>query len=147
MENFNYIVNPTTNRKVNINTRLGKSIINKYKKITQLGGSNPQEDGEYDRRHPLPRQYSPHYDPVFNPDVQLVRTNLDAALERLDGLLRLDIDHGPMSEDDIERNKNRLRELFTRRERLRSMTPHLTSPSPAVRRINQDIDNILDLED
>jgi len=35
---FNYIRNPITNRKVNINSKLGKNILNNY--ISQLGGRN-----------------------------------------------------------------------------------------------------------
>lgn len=38
---YQYIVNPTTNRKVNINSKLGKKILNKY--INLIGG-NWEED-------------------------------------------------------------------------------------------------------
>lgn len=38
MNKFDYIVNPDTGRKVNINTRLGKKILQNYKNINQMGG-------------------------------------------------------------------------------------------------------------
>ncbi len=38
MNKFDYIVNPTTGRKVNVNTRLGKNILLNYKNINQMGG-------------------------------------------------------------------------------------------------------------
>ena len=38
MNKFDYIVNPNTGRKVNINTRLGKKILQNYKNINQMGG-------------------------------------------------------------------------------------------------------------
>ena len=38
MNSFDYIVNPTTGKKVNVNTRLGKNILLNYKNINQMGG-------------------------------------------------------------------------------------------------------------
>ena len=38
MNKFDFIVNPTTGRKVNLNTRLGKTILQNYKNINQMGG-------------------------------------------------------------------------------------------------------------
>lgn len=38
MSSFDYIINPTNGRKVNVKTRLGRNIIEKYKNITQRGG-------------------------------------------------------------------------------------------------------------
>tara|TARA_Y100000389_G_scaffold92264_1_gene88881 strand:+ start:4070 stop:4933 length:864 start_codon:yes stop_codon:yes gene_type:complete len=38
MNKFDYIVNPTTGKKVNVNTRLGKNILLNYKNINQMGG-------------------------------------------------------------------------------------------------------------
>ena len=40
MSSFNYIINPTNGRKVNVKTKLGRNIIEKYKNITQRGGLN-----------------------------------------------------------------------------------------------------------
>ena len=38
MSKFDFIINPTTGRKVNINTRLGKTILQNYKNLNQIGG-------------------------------------------------------------------------------------------------------------
>ena len=47
--NYDYIVNPKTKRKVRINTNLGKSILKKYKKEMFGGGCEflPSEDKQY----------------------------------------------------------------------------------------------------
>ena len=37
MSEYNYIVNPTTGRKVNVSGRVGKSIINNYLKYGMIG--------------------------------------------------------------------------------------------------------------
>ena len=38
MSKFDFIVNPATGRKVNVNTRLGRNILQNYKNINQMGG-------------------------------------------------------------------------------------------------------------
>ena len=40
MSKFDFIVNPATGRKVNVNTRLGQTILTNYKDINQVGGVN-----------------------------------------------------------------------------------------------------------
>ena len=40
MSKFDFIVNPATGRKVNVNTRLGQTVLKNYKDINQMGGVN-----------------------------------------------------------------------------------------------------------
>ena len=43
MSKFDFIINPTTGRKVNINTRLGKTILQNYKNLNQIDDELLQE--------------------------------------------------------------------------------------------------------
>ena len=40
MNNYKFIINPTTGRKVNINGKLGQQILNNYTQLSQTGGHN-----------------------------------------------------------------------------------------------------------
>ena len=69
MNNYHTIINPNTNRRVNITSKLGRQILNKY--INQLGGNNDDKKDILDNAK------------VYAPDKYFEGLNADETKKRL----------------------------------------------------------------